>query len=127
MAQATLMDSDEFFWLVFHPDGRLYFTTIADDIERIGARNHGGPIIKVRRPTIEALRQLDFLGGVKAVELGTRDAALDEIEKLIGAVEGRLFAAIGSTDSEDEKRRYGTKVAFAMELRAAIHALKAGT
>lgn len=54
----------------------------------------------------------------------TRTSVLDEIEKLIGAVEGRHFAAIGTATSEDDKRRHGTKVAFAMELRAAIRALK---
>lgn len=57
-------------------------------------------------------------------EAGARDAALDEIETLIGAVEGRHFSAIATAESEDDKRRHGTKVAFAMELRAAIRALK---
>lgn len=61
------MDSDEFFWLVFHPDGRLYFATTADDIEQLGAHNRGGPILKVRKPPIEELRKLDANGGVNPV------------------------------------------------------------
>lgn len=54
----------------------------------------------------------------------SRNDVLEEIEKLIGAVEGRHFAAIETASREEDKKRHGTKVAFAMELRAAIRALK---
>jgi hypothetical protein len=55
---------------------------------------------------------------------GLRNDVLDEIEKLIGAAEGRHFKAIGTAATEEDRRRHGTKAAFAMELRAAIRALK---
>jgi hypothetical protein len=41
-----------------------------------------------------------------APEATTRDGVLDEIEKLIGAVEGRHFSAIETATSEDDKRRH---------------------
>lgn len=78
-----------------------------------------------QRVCLEAAMVLEELASRPEGE--TREAVLDEIEKLIGAVEGRHFAAIGTASSEDDKRRHGTKAAFAMELRAAIRALKRPT
>ena len=53
-----------------------------------------------------------------------RDKALEEIETLMSAVEGRHFSAIETAATERDKIRHGIKAALAMELRVAIHALK---
>ena len=75
----------------------------------------------------DADKAIKVAGLARPSEAVERDAALDEVEKLIGAMEGRHFAAIETATSEEDKRRHGTKTAFAMELRAAIRALKRHT
>lgn len=56
-------DSTEFVYLVFHPNGRLYYTTSAAEIELAEFANReraaGKRIVKLQLPSIEQLRAFD--------------------------------------------------------------------